>query len=122
MADDTSITEREVIKKLRKRREGKIQVGKFTFLFRRPTQMEVETMLEKLRFNVDFVMTFVTGWENVTWNDIVGGGETDEPAPFSQAVLREWVQDRGEFWDPIFKAILDSYNEWLTNKGDLAKN
>ncbi len=123
MADNNNhILEQEAIRKLRKGREHSVQVGKFTFKYRRPTQMEMESLLEKMPFNFDFVLTFVTGWEGVTYNDIVGGGETDEPATFSPILWKEWLADRGEFWNPIYKAITDTYNDWIKSKGDLAKN
>lgn len=114
---------KEIITRLRKARETRIKVGRFTFIAVRPTDLDMVAVMalsgdEQIRRCLDFV----TGWDGVSENDIVGGGGTTEPLPFSVDTWRAWSADRMEFWNPISEALFDAYNKHLAENADAAKN
>lgn len=98
----------ELAERIRRRRVIEVPVGKFVFLARRPTDVEYFA-LRDLQENVHHLaMNFVTGWKNVTEDDIVGGAGMDEPK-FSDDAWHEWCADRRDFWVPIGRAVIDAY-------------
>jgi len=110
-----------LIDQLRKQRELKIPVGKFKFFARRPTDVEAKSLRDDRADNSDMAMRFVTGWEIVTEDDIVGGGGTT-PVPFDAALWREWCADRPDFWSPIAMEILKAYKAHAEHIESIAKN
>jgi hypothetical protein len=108
-----------LITRLQKQRELKVVVGKFTFTARRPTDVE---MIEIGRSGVEWhgmAERFVTGWEGVSEDDIIGGGGSDKPA-FTLALWAEWCADRPDFWEPIASALLDAYKAHAAHLKDTA--
>ena len=109
-----------LITRLRKQRELKVVVGKFTFTARRPTDVE---MIDIGRAGLQWqgmAERFVVDWENVTEDDIIGGGGSDKPA-FSPELWAEWCADRPDFWEPIATALLDAYKGHAAQLADAAK-
>lgn len=138
-----------LIKRIRKNREFKKKVGAFTFLCRRPTDQEANDIKMGETFP-NICQRFVIGWENVTENDVIGGGGT-EPVEFDPVLWREWCADRKDFWsmckkhedelveavkqgkeppdndacqlcNPLPKAILDAYKTHTADMAAAAKN
>lgn len=108
-----------LITRLKKQRELKVVVGKFTFTARRPTDVE---MIEIGRGGANWhalAERFVSGWDNVTEDDVVGGGGSDKPA-FSAELWAEWCADRPDFWQPIANALLDAYKAHAEQLKDTA--
>lgn len=111
----------ELVARIRKQREFKIKVGRFTFVARRPTQKE---FLDLARGNVNFsdiAAEYVVDWDGITEDDVVGGGGSDK-VKFDPRVWREWVADRSDFWEPIAQPILDAYTEYQKHIDELSKN
>ena len=96
-------------------------MNKHTFISRRPTDVEA---LQLHRSEAEFheiARDFVTGWDNVTENDIVGGGGSDAVA-FDKELWNEWCNDRPDFWRPIASAVLDAYTLHSKRLQDAEKN
>lgn len=93
-------------------REGRVQVGRFTFVFRRPSPYEVaELAWSGRRFDLGFVEGFVSGWEGVKESDLLPGGDPVE-AGFDPALFSAWLRDRPDFWDPVTNAVIEAYNRY----------
>ena len=101
---------RELIEKIRKQRELKVTVGKFTFTARRPTDVEAIALGRSDSAFSDIAAKFVVGWEGVTEDDVVHGGNLT-PLPFDAGLWVEWCNDHPAFWAPISTAVLDSYRD-----------
>ena len=100
---------KELIARMRKQREFRVTVGRWTFTACRPTD---EDAVRWHRGNVDFVAIareIVVGWEGVTEDDIVGGGGTD-PVKFDRALWEAWAPDRPDLWEPLAMAALEQFN------------
>jgi len=112
----------ELVAKIRKQREFKVKVGRFTFTARRPTDAEFIAFAQRGGVNYhDVASDFIVDWEGITEDDIVGGGGSDK-VKFDMRLWREWVADRADFWEPIATPIIDSYNAHKTKLEDAAKN
>ncbi len=97
-----------LLARLRKQRELNVTVGKFVFIANRPTDVEwVEMQQNGGKFH-EIARRFVHGWENVTEDDIVGGGGSDA-VPFEAPLWMDWCADHYEFWEPVANAVIESY-------------
>lgn len=93
-------------------REGRVQVGRFTFVFRRPSPYEVaELSFSGRRFDLAFVESFFVGWEGVQESDLLPSGDPMEAA-FDPALFSAWLRDRPDFWDPVTNAVIEAYNRY----------
>lgn len=111
----------DLIRRIRKQRELKVTVGKFVFIARRPTDVEaVELHRSSVTF-ADIAEKFVSGWENITEDDVLGGGGSDS-VEFDADLWREWCHDRPDFWEPIASAVLESYRLHASRLETEAKN
>ncbi len=100
-----------LIAKIRKARETRIKIEKFTFVCRRPTDLEMlEISTQKLR-QLDILEGYVIDWEGVTEIDIVSSG-TDVPVAFTKELWSEWIADQPQLWGPITEAIVDAYTAY----------
>lgn len=106
-----------LIDRIRKQRELKVEVNGFTFIARRPTDLDM-TKLESAR---DLGQRFVVGWEGFTENDVAGGGGTDI-VPFDADLWAEVWADHTEFWDPISTAIVEAYKAHVAARETVRKN
>lgn len=110
-----------LIERIKQNRKMKIPaIGKFVFYARRPTDVEA---LEMRRSNVSYVdlsTKFVVDWENVTENDLVGGGGSDA-VKFDSALWSEWCADNPQFWEPIASAVMDAYVQHVKDMEEAAK-
>ena len=110
--------------RLRKAREGTVEVDGHAFTIRRPTDAEADRINLQRPTNVQVCREFVVGWDETVTEaalGIVSGGS--DPVPFHQELWREWVDDRPDFWVPLYEAIVDAYNkhnEALVSSGKLS--
>lgn len=111
----------DLIKQLRKSRESKTTVGKFSFTILRPTHLQMVTVFNDGLTMPDVVREYVVGWDNVTEVDILEGATTD-PVPFDKLVWAEWLSDRPDFWSPLHDAILKAYRDFAAKTEQDAKN
>lgn len=111
-----------LIEKLRRAREQAIQVGGYTFTVRRPTDLEMLTLRERLvERDIACLLPFVVGWSGVNEIDLVPGGDP-VPAPFDAALCGEWLADRPDLLNPLTVAILDAYKAHAQELDDAKKN
>src|ERR1043166_7364319 len=99
----------ELLAKIRAQRQLKVTVGKFTFLARRPTDVEIVKLTRDGAEWYEIAAGYVNGWEGVTENDLIGGGGSDA-VRFDERVWREWCADRPELWQPIATAVMKAYD------------
>jgi hypothetical protein len=110
-----------IVNRLRKNRELKVTVGKFTFICMRPTAEEMVEFYQKSTSNSEITRRSVIGWDGVTEDDIVGGG-VQTPLPFDAGVWAEWCADRSDFWPVITNRLLDAYKQHAAQIKDAGKN
>jgi hypothetical protein len=109
-----------LIAKIRKARETKVKVEKYTFTVKRPTDLEMlEISMKKLR-QMDILEGYVIDWEGVTEIDIVSSG-TDIPAVFTKELFNEWIADQPALWGPITEAIVNAYGDYQKRVTDAKK-
>lgn len=111
---------KELIARIRKQREGKVTVGTMTFIFARPTDVEFTALMANGKFS-ELGARHVVGWDNVTENDVVGGGGTDVVA-FDKDLWAEMYSDRPDLWTPVSNAILEAYQLHTKAMEDVPKN
>lgn len=112
---------KELIARLRAQRELKVNVGKFVFIVERPTDAAIMDQQRRQLSNFEMVCEQVRGWQNVSEDDVVGGGGTDAVV-FSPELWREWASDRVDFWGPIAEALLAAYTEHARGLETVEKN
>ena len=113
-----------IAERLRKARKSTVEVDGHVFTIRRPTDSEANRITLQQPSEVAVCREYVCGWDDSVTEAAVGivsGGS--DPIPFSYEIWREWVDDRPDFWVPIYEAIVDAYNkhnEILVNSGKLS--
>jgi hypothetical protein len=109
--------------KIRRARESKVEVGRFTFIITRPTDIEMALMYKSGREanKHDVARDHVIGWAGVKEADILPGGQ-DEDIKFDNAAWIEWCSDDQTLWAPIYEAVIESFMEHSTNRDESAKN
>lgn len=95
--------------KIRKAREVKVDAGGYTFLVRRPTDIEMVALRPRILANdVGAMLDFVIGWEGVRELDLLPGGDP-HPLPFDAEACAEWLADRPDLIDAVTKAVVEAY-------------
>lgn len=112
---------RELIARIKKSRETEVKVDKFTFIIRRPTDVEAVALSRESTGPADVAQKFVVGWKGITEDDVVGGGGS-EPVAFDVDLWREWCADNPAFWAPIAEAALKAYEAHAKDQETSAKN
>src|SRR5690606_146766 len=101
---------------LRKRmlaaREQWVDVGRFGFLVRRPTEMQITRWRNAAALEVTFtiVAECVVDWRGITEADLVPSGASDQ-APFDAETYRLWAEDRPDVWQPLAEAVMRMVDE-----------
>lgn len=108
-----------LINQIKKARQRKVEAGGFAFVIRRPTDTEFVAHRELRTYEI--VQEYVVGWEGVREADIVKGGAEDA-VPFDAELWREWCADRPDLWEPIFTAVLESYEQHVEQRQAAVKN
>lgn len=106
-------------KKLRKAREMSIKVDAFTFLARRPTDLEMIALRGQI--SGEEVLNFLIGWKGVTEADIVPNGDPHEVV-FDRDDAREWLSDRPDLFAQILTGISAGYQEHSKDLEERLKN
>jgi hypothetical protein len=112
------------LERIRKNREFKVTVGRWTFTGRRPTDIEAGPIFRDPTSKVtlaDLACDYYTGWSGVIEDDVVGGGGQD-PIPFDRDLYRDWCADHPELWDKLGHGVIDAYTVHLKQLQDAEKN
>lgn len=105
--------------KLRKAREVKVEAGGFTFIVRRPTDLE---MIELRGAKVTrVILPFISGWDGVSELAMLGTG-APHPLPFDAEACAEWLKDRLDLLGEITQAVFDAYQKHVDDVGQAVKN
>ena len=105
---------------LRKARMVVVEVGKWSFTIRRPTDQEG---IYIHRGDYDFfelIKRFTVGWD-LTELDVIPGG-TGAKLPFDAELFGEWVADQPAVWEPLAQAIMDAYKAHADKREAAVKN
>ncbi len=97
---------KSLIDKIRRTREQRVTAGDFTFIVRRPTDLEIAQRGGEL--SADALLRYVIGWEGVREADLVPGGDP-HPVPFDTLLCAEWLADRLDLLVPIGDGIRELY-------------
>lgn len=111
----------ELLKAIRKARQGRVEIGKHTFIVRRPTDVEV-SQLGRDAQTWEVAQKFVVGWENVKALDIEPSTKMDDEVAFDHEVWAEWCADRPDFWTPITNKVMELYRKHSERLESSAKN
>ena len=111
----------DLIAAMRRAREQRVEAGGFTFIVRRPTDLEVVQLQNDGLTAADLVQRFVIGWDGVQEIHLIPGG-APVAVPFDAAVWREWVADQPDLWGPISAAIMQGYTAHRDALEAAAKN
>lgn len=110
--------------KLRKARQSTVEIDGHVFTIRRPTDAEADRINLQRPSNVQVCREYVCGWDDSVTQAAIGiSSGSSDPLPFHSEVWREWVDDRPDFWVPLYEAIVDAYNkhnEALVSAGKLS--
>lgn len=98
----------DLINRIRENRKLKVSVDRFTFICRRPTDVEATQLYRDGASHAQIATDYVIGWSGVTEDDVVGGGGSDA-IEFDRDLWAEWCADRTAFWKPISDAVLAAY-------------
>lgn len=112
-----------VLAQLTKAREFTVEVGRMKFTLLRPREMDILRSQKDGLYTVGlaFVQDNCTGWDGVTYGDILGDGST-ELAPFDSVVYRAWIADRPDVFDVMLDRIGQELKKTRERRDALAKN
>jgi len=108
-----------LIDKIRKARETKVEAGGFTFVIRRPTELEMVEIQSLPRGRA--ILPFVIGWEGVKELDLVPGGDP-HPLDFDADVCTEWLTDRLDLLGPVADGVFAAFSAHAARLEDAKKN
>ena len=97
-----------LIERIKKARQTSVQVGKFTLICRRPTDLEMLEMRTGKVTQSEILTRFVDGWDGFKEIDLVPGG-TDIAVAFTPELFAEWVADHPDCWGAISDAVVQGY-------------
>lgn len=109
-----------LLDRIKKAREVKVPVGGFTFLVRRPSELE---MLELKRSGITErkLLDFVVGWEGVKESDLINGGDP-HPLAFDSAACCLWLEDRADLLGPVVSQVIQSFQDHAAQRQAAEKN
>jgi hypothetical protein len=111
--------------KIRRSRQGEVDINGRTFLFHRPTDLQMAGLHAEFGGSYskpEIARRYVCGWKGMTEADLFTGGSEATPAPFEKELFNEWLADARDYWDPLYKAILGAYADYSTDRGEQVKN
>lgn len=111
MNEASVVTSEHLLKALLQGRRIEVPVGRFTFTYERPPEMELQRMSSGIvvRIDLDLVQRKCVGWSGVMECDVIGpNGASDQAAPFSQALFAAWIADREDLWGEIAQKLKDA--------------
>ena len=108
-----------LLEKMRRARAFKVEAGGFTFILRRPT--DVEWLEMSAQNTARALLPFVIGWEGVKEIDLIPGGDP-HPLPFDRDACGEWLADRIDLLPALIDAFIKAYEGHLTARAESVKN
>lgn len=122
----------KLAERIRKNREIKVTVERWTFIARRPTEVQGGPLLQEIfggsenaRLTVDqcarIAKDYVVDWRGVNEDDLIGGGGQDEVV-FDSEDWTEFIADHRELWEPIALKVIESYLDRLKHLQETEKN
>lgn len=108
--------------RIRKARLFQREIAGWHLTLRRPTDAEAAKLFRSAQMEyVDICAEYVVDWQGVTEADLVASGASD-PVPFDRGVWREVLVDHPELWEPLSKAITQSWIDYNEKREAAAKN
>jgi hypothetical protein len=112
--------------RIRRQRESRLQVGRFTFIVRRPTQLEMDEIKGTLiagsnRAKARALFPFIAGWEGVTEGDLINGGPA-QPVPFDPEACAEWLEDATDVLPAVLNGIAEAFTSYQAKREADEKN
>lgn len=102
---------------LKKAREQRVEVGGFTFIVCRPTELEMAEVRSGLPAGdashlalFRALVRFIVGWEGVALEDLADGAGPDR-AEFTPETCMAWLTDRLDLLGPLVQAIVEMVNK-----------
>jgi hypothetical protein len=110
-----------LIDRLRRARQTSVLSLGRTFTVRRPTDLEMQEIHEKIEQRL-LLVRFVTGWGSMSEIDLGIPGGGPDPVSFDPALWEEWIADHPEHWPALTSAIFDAYKAHRGAMEEAAKN
>ena len=105
--------------KLRKARETKVEAAGFSFVVRRPTDLEMIDLRKQSTGRA--ALPYVIGWEGVSELSMLGTG-SPHPLDFDAVACAEWLPDRLDILAAIVEALFNAYQAHATKTEEALKN
>ena len=111
---------------IRRQREVRLPVGRFVFIVRRPTQLQMDEIRGTLvggsnRAKARALFPFVVGWEGVTEGDLVNGAPA-HPVPFDADACAEWLEDAPDVLPAVLNGIAQAFTDHQAKLESATKN
>lgn len=129
----------QILKAMRTQRELGVPMGgtpeaprRMTLL--RPTELEIQQNLLKLlpgpdgkptaqlMVDPDTIHAYVVGWQGYTTADLLGPAGGSDAAPFSGALVQEWLANNPGDIHLLVEALLTAVASHINAKAEAAKN
>lgn len=113
-----------LINAIKKARQSRTTIGKYTFTIRRPTVQEYlqyRTPDNKIFIPVEDLDKFVSDWSGVTGLDLASSADGD-PVPFDAELFMLWIVDHPDIWSALINAVLAAFNSYIAAREEDAKN
>ena len=101
-----------LVEKLRKSREGWIDVKDFKLKIRRPTQEEAVEFTQDKPLTSGMLAKYVIGWDGLKERHLFPEGGEDE-IPFDPEAVQEVVSDMVDEWTAIGTGIVDLFSRHM---------
>ena len=109
--------------KLRASRRFVREIEGFKLTLKRPTDEEFRAILSDEKVDYMHVCkTFVVDWSGVLENQLIGSAGNDREVSFDLEAWQEFIVDQPKMWEPLVKAIIQSYEQHVEKRGDDIKN
>lgn len=112
---------KDLIERLRRVRQTRVESGGRSFTIRRPTDLEMYEIGGRMDQR-ELLARFVVDWGVMSELDLGVPGGGPDPVPFSPDLWIEWIADHPEHWDDIGRAVIDAYKAHKASQEAAAKN
>jgi hypothetical protein len=104
--------------KILRARESDVPVGEFTFVIRRPTEVDMAGLRG---CGASDLLRFIVGWKKVREMDLIPGGDP-HPAPFDPEACAVWLSDRPDLMVPVVEQVVQAYQDHQAARDGAKKN
>lgn len=101
--------------RIKKARESTVTVGNATFNCRLASVQEYVEYSIKSIIDPDVCRKHVTGWAGVTEADLIEDGKKD-PVEFSAELFDLVISDKPDWWQAIYKHVIERAQQRLEDK------